>query len=210
MKAVVYHADAAHAENFPKDTYKKLILGLKENCNKFNVPLIHLTIKGFEGYGDENYFFDGDPNDVIYNREAYFIEFLKNADADEEYWFTEPDSRIANMFPPLQTDLALLIRNNEEKRITPAWRLAKKSSIIFFEEALSFYDTSMKNWDGDTIGFRKMWEKIGKPVSEGSIEYKGISIELRNYKHYCMRKSYYTQQFKSTHKQEILDKEDNL
>ncbi len=209
MKAVVYHADSSLALNFQKDTYKNLILGLKENCNNFGIPLIHLTLTGFEGWSDENYFYDGNPEDVIYNREKYFIEFLKQAD-DDVYWFTEPDSRIANMFPPLTEDLALLIRNHEEKRLTPAWRLAKKTAVPFFEEALEYYDTSMKRWDGDTIGFRKIWENLGKPISEGMLTYKGISIELRNYKHYCMRKSYYTQQFKSTHKQEILEKEGKL
>lgn len=206
MKAVIYHADAAISLQFPKDTYKNLILGLKKNCNSFSIPLIHLTVNGFEGLGDENFFYDGDPADVIYNREKFFIEFLKHAD-DDVYWFTEPDSRINNMFPELNSDLALLIRNHPTKKLTPAWRLAKKSAVPFFEEALSYYDNSMKDWHGDTAGFRKMWENIGRPETESLINYKNISIELRSYKSYCMRKSVYTQQFKSNHKSEILERE---
>jgi hypothetical protein len=207
MKAVVYHADASIAQGFEVGTYKKLMEGLKENCNKFGIPLIHLTIKGFEGWGNENYYFDGDPADIVYNREKFFIEFLKQAD-DEIYWFTEPDSRINVMFPPLEHDLALLIRAHAEKRITPAWRLAKPTALPFFEEALSYYDQAQKAWDGDTVGFRKMWEQIGMPTGEGVVSYNNISIELRNYKQYCMRKSIFTQQFKADHKNELLVKEE--
>lgn len=207
MKAVIYHADASIASNFKDGTYKKLIEGLRQNCNSFDIPLIHLTVNGFPTWGDESYFFDGDPKNIVYNREKFFIEFLKQAENDV-YWFTEPDSRINSMFPPLKTDLALLIRNHSEKRITPAWRLARPSALPFFEEALSLYDHSQKVWDGDTVGFRKMWKNIGEPISEGVVTYKGISIELRNYKHYCMRKSIFTQQFKADHKTELLMKEE--
>ena len=77
MKAVIYHADTFLADKFPKDTYKNITLGLKENLNSFNIPLIHITTTGHEGWGDENYFYDGDPRETVYNREKFFLEFLK-------------------------------------------------------------------------------------------------------------------------------------
>jgi hypothetical protein len=133
MKAVVYHADASIAKQFSKNTYKLLFQGLKRNLNSFNIPLVHLTIREFPGWGNENYFFKGDPEDVICNREKFFIEFLKNTNNNETFWFTEPDSRIVSLFPELITDIALLYRNREP-HITPAWRLSKKSGLPFFEE----------------------------------------------------------------------------
>lgn len=208
MKAVIYHADGKRSEQFPKDTYKNLILGLKENCNSFGIPLIHLTINGFEGLGDENYYYDGNPDEIIYNREKFFIEFLKSA-PDDEYWFTEPDSRIVNMFPPLTGDVAMLLRSSE-RRLNAAWRLAKKSAVPFFEEAFSYYDLSRKDWDGDTTGYVKIWERIGEPTEEGLINYNNMSIELRNFKQYCYGKGYYTRQWKSWHKVGLVEVENNL
>ncbi len=207
MKAVIYHTDGKKSLEYPKDTYKNLILGLKENCNSFGIPLIHLTINGFEGLGDENYFYEGNPDEIIYNREKFFIEFLKSAPEDE-YWFTEPDSRIVNMFPPLEGDLAMLLRKSE-KRLNAAWRLAKKSAVPFFEEALSHYDLTRKEWDGDTVGYIKMYELIGNPEEEGTISYKDMTVELRNYKQYCYGKGYYTRQWKSHWKLELLNNETN-
>jgi hypothetical protein len=202
MKAVIYHADGPIAKNYPVGTYDELILGLKENCNKFNIPLIHITLAGFKGLGDINYYYEGDPSEIIYNREKFFIEFLKQAD-DDVYWFTEPDSRIINVFPELSGDLAMLLRS-DEKRLNAAWRLCKKSAIPFFEEVLENFDLSNKTWNGDSVAYSKIWELIGSPDKEGYIRYKNFDIELRSYKQYCSRKGYYTQQFKSNHKNELL------
>lgn len=205
MKAVVYHADASKASEFAKDTYYLLFQGLRRNLNNFNIPLIHLTINGFSGWGDENYFFEGDPKDIVYNREQFFIEFLKNSDNNETYWFTEPDSRLITLFPELTTDIALLYRNREP-HITPSWRLSKKSGLPFFEEVFSYYDLQKKSWDGDSFGYQKIWNVLGNPVT-GKLNYKNYSIEFRNYKEYSTRKSKYTQQYKFRHKEELLIKD---
>jgi hypothetical protein len=202
MKAVVYHADGPIAKNFPKDTYKTLFKILKENLKTFDIPLIHITLHGHEGWGDENYFYDRDPANIIYNREELFIEFLKNAE-DNVYWFAEPDHRLNNIFPPLATDLALLFRKDSTP-ITPSWRLAKKSAIPFFEEVFSYYDTTNKSWNSDSGAYNKMWEIIGSPTETGVIHYNNMSIDLRPYKQYSMRKSGYSQQFKGLHKFEII------
>jgi hypothetical protein len=139
MKAVIYHADCRIAKRYKPGIYKDLILGLKENLKSFNIPLIHLTLHGFEAYGDENYFFSGDPENVNYNREVCFIDFLKNHAVDDEvYWFTEPDTRLKNLFPHLEGDVSFTVKLGEE-RITPQWRLAKKSALPIFEEALPLY-----------------------------------------------------------------------
>jgi len=205
MKAVVYHTNASIAKQFPDKTYELLFRGLKKNLNSFGISLVHLSIKGFPGWGDENYFFDGDPEDIVYNREKFFIEFLKNCDGTETYWFTEPDSRLITMFPPLTTDLALLYRNRAPN-ITPSWRLATKQALPIFEEIFSYYDLEKKTWHGDSTAYQQIWEIMNCPKIE-IINYKNISIELRNYKEYSMTKSKYTQQYKFHHKEELLFKE---
>jgi hypothetical protein len=207
MKAVIYHADDFIAERFPKNIYKHLVEKLRKNLHSFDVELIHLTLNGHEGWGDQNYFYGGDPANITYNREHCFVDFLKNA-PDELYWFTEPDSRINNMFPPPEGDLALLMRATPGNPIPPAWRLAKKSALPFFEEILTCLDTTQKGWwEVDTAAFEKMSARMGNPSELGVISYNNMSIELRNYKHYCMRKSHFSQQFKGQHKIELCDLE---
>lgn len=207
MKAVIYHAPAKIAEKFPPLTYEKLIHGLKLNVNRFGVPLVHLTVTGNRGMGDENHYFDVDPANIIWNREQLFIEFLKQANENEVYFFTEPDSRIIEMFPPLTADLALL-RRNDSVAMNPAWRLAKKSSIPFFEEVFSYFpnEPRYKEWDGDSIAYIKMWEKIGKP-GVGKVNYNGMSIDLRVYDEYCRKDARYTAQWKANNKAELLRNE---
>jgi hypothetical protein len=206
MKAVIYHAKAKIAENFPPLTYEKLIHGLRKNLNQFDIPLIHLSVYGQMGMGDENHYFDGDPADIIWNREKFFIEFLKEA-PDDVYWFTEPDSRIAQMFPPLAGDLALL-RRNDSVAITPAWRLAKKSALPFFEEAFTYYvdEADRRQWHGDSVAYIKMWEQMGKP-NVGQVKYNGMDIDLRDYDSYCRPNAQYTEQWKANNKIDLLRKE---
>jgi hypothetical protein len=203
MKAVIYHADTYLADKFPKDTYKQLTLGLKKNLKTFNIPLIHITVTGHEGWGDENYFYDGDPADAMYNREKFFLEFLKTC-PDDIYWFTEPDARLHEMFPPLTADLALL-RRNDTVAISPWWRLAKKSSVPFFEEVLKHFDMERKGWHGDSAAYAKVWEVIGKP-DLGLYNWNGITFDFRKYKLYTRRNSPYSRQWKSEKKIELLPK----
>jgi hypothetical protein len=207
MKAVIYHADSFIADRFPKNIYKHLVEKLKENLHTFNIELIHLTLDGHEGWGDQNYFYKGDPAHITYNREHCFVDFLRNA-ADDTYWFTEPDTRINNIFPSLEGDLALLMRGTPGNPIPPAWRLAKKSALPFFEEILECLDSEKKGWwEVDTAAFEKMSARMGNPTELGHFVYNGMNIELRNYKHYCMRKSHFSQQFKGHHKVEMCEPE---
>jgi hypothetical protein len=209
MKAVVYHTDASISEKFPKDTYKNLLLGLRKNCNDFNIPLVHITINGFEGYGDENIFVDADPENIVWNREKFFIEYLKSADSNETYYFTEPDSRINKNFPDLTTDLALLYRG-KVPRITPAWRLARTSALSIFEEVFDDY-TDQKTWNTDCTAWDKFYDKLNPVENLGIHEYKNLTIELRDYKKYCLRRrDAYVSQFKSNHKSDLIrqDKKD--
>lgn len=203
MKAVIYHADSVKVQKkIASGIYKKLILGLKENLNKFEIPLVHLTLNGFEGWGDENYFYPGDADEVILNRELTFIEFLKKSDPDEIYWFTEPDSRIIEKFPNLEGDLALLYRNDSVP-ISPAWRLARKTALPFFEELITYFNQDYKDWHGDSWAFRKMWEILNRPEL-GKIKYKDLNIEFRRYDEYCKRNSKYSIQWKGTSKINLL------
>jgi hypothetical protein len=73
MKVVVYHSDS---DNYPYkvrfDLYKDLVFNLKKNVNSFGFSLIHLTTTNKEGWGDENYFYDLNPDNIVYNREICF------------------------------------------------------------------------------------------------------------------------------------------
>jgi hypothetical protein len=206
MKAVIYHATANFAKHYAPLTYERLIHNLKKNVNSFGLPLVHLTLHGQIGMGDENYYFDGVPDEIIWNREKFFIEFLKEAPEDV-YWFTEPDSRIIEMFPPLEGDLALL-RRNDSVALNPAWRLAKKSALPFFEEVFSYYpDTpKLKEWHGDSYAYVRMWEKMDKP-NVGLLKYNNMHIDLRAYDLYCRQSSKYTAQWKAANKAALLRKE---
>ena len=208
MKAVLFHADVGydwHGEGI----YKDLVKGLRENLKEFDIPLIHLTITGHEGWGDENYFYDVDNrSEVIYNREKLIVEFLrKDAVDDEVYWFIEPDFRLLQEFPELTTDVCMLHRDDPIV-MTPAWRLAKKSSLPFFEECFTYFDLEQKKWHGDSIAWVKMWEKIGKPDAPGIYNYNGISLELRPYGWYASRhKARYSKQWKGGSKDQITSQE---
>jgi hypothetical protein len=206
MKAVIYHAHAKIAEQFEPLTYERLIHGLKKNVNSYGIPLVHLTLYGNAGFGDENHYFEGDPNEIIWNREKFFIEFLKQA-PDDVYFFTEPDSRIMEMFPELDCDLALL-RRNDDVALNPAWRLARKSAIPFFEEVFTYYpeEANRKEWHGDSIAWVKIWEKMGKP-NVGKVKYNNMDIDLRVYDLYCRPNAQYTAQWKAKNKVDLLRKE---
>lgn len=208
MKAIVYHADKPLiTQRYKKGIYKDLFKGLKKNLNDFNIPLIHLTLNGFEGWGDENYHFDGNPEEVNYNRELLIVEFLKNiADDKEIYWITEPDARLNNMFPPLEGDASFTVLLGE-KRITPQWRLVKKSSLPIFEEIVSMYGDDKEWWGGDSEVWGRMWYQMGQPSDDCVIDYKNLKIQLRKYKHYNMIGSHYSQQFKSNKKRLIASQE---
>jgi len=203
MKAVIYHADSPKLVNkIPAGMYKKLTLDLKKNLNQFGIPLIHLTLNGFEGWGDENFFFNGDPENIILNREKTFVEFLKNAQQEEHYWFIEPDTRLMNIFPDLDCDLALLYRN-DPIHISPAWRLAKKTALPFFEEILECFNYDYKDWHGDSWAFCTVWEKMNKPGID-KLHYNGMDIELRDIKDYGKRRSRYSTQWKGQSKMKLL------
>lgn len=203
MKAVIYHADGPIAKNFPPDTYRKLFEGFRENAAQYGIQTVHLTLEGHPGWGDKNYYYPGlDPADIVYNREVCFIEFLKSAE-DDVYWFSEPDSRIAEMWPPLTGDIALL-RRNDAVAINPAWRLCRPSALPIFEMALERFDTNQKSWHGDSIAFRQLWLDFGEP-NIGHFEHRGIKIELRDYNDYCKIGARYTRQWKAKKKLRLID-----
>jgi hypothetical protein len=203
MKAVVYHADGPIAEKFPKGTYRKLFYGLHMNLNEMGIELIHLTTMGHEGWGDKTYWFRGKPEHIVWNREKFWIEFLKeHAEDGETYWCCEPDSRLKAEIPPLTGDLAIL-RRNDAVAITPSWRLSKRSALPFFEEVFTYYDPEHKDWNGDSTGWIKMWEKMGSP-GMGKIKYNGMNIELRDYNLYSTKDSRYTTQHKAQNKLSLI------
>ena len=209
MKAVIYHADADRAKKHSHLPYKDLIIGMKENLNSYGIELIHLTLEGFPGYGDANFFYSGIPNEIIYNREVCFTDFLRNkAEDNEQYWFSEADVRLRNPFPLLEENVdAAFVVNTIEKRFIPPWRLAKKSAAKIFEQALSYY-TTMKDWDGDTESWGQLYREMGYPEVGTVISYNNLQIESRPYKHYNMGSSHYCAHYKANNKQFLLERND--
>lgn len=208
MKAVIYYADCPRiSSKFPIGIYENLIKGLRENLNKFNIPLIHITLTGNTGLGDENIYYDGNPDWVNYNRELFFTDFLKNsADEKEVYWFTEPDARLNNSFPELNTDIAFTVREN---RIFPGWRLAKKSAFVLFQEAIDLFPEDRSRWQGDSEVWAQIYYNMNYPGDDAIIQYKNLNVELRKYKLYNMTGSYYSQQYKANRKFMITTKDFN-
>lgn len=165
LTAVIYHATTNFREfqpestDFPDDIYEQLFAGAKNNLAYFGIPLVHLTVKGHPGWGDETVYFDGDPQNVVYNRELFFAEYLKTQDKDQVFWLTEPDARVMREFPELPKDCDLaLLRRNDVVAISPWWRLARPSSVPFFEQALQYFDQDKLTWHGDSWAYVKMWQ----------------------------------------------------
>jgi len=210
MKAVVYHADANIAKTFDnEDLYEELFHSLKDNLNTFGIDLIHITVTGHPGWGNENYYYDvEDVNNVVYNREICFIDFLENIASDDEvYWFTEPDTRLLKEFPVLEADLALLLRGDSNP-VTPAWRLARRSALPIFKEALNNFNLDKKDWNGDSPAWYSVWQQFGEPRELGVYSWNDLNIELRSYQDYCSRKRpIYSSQYKGHSKNLLLDKE---
>ena len=210
MKAVIYHADAHRAEKWKAFPYDKLILGMKENLNSYGIELIYLTLEGQPGLGDVNYFYSNlIPEEITYNREVCFTDFLRNkAEDNEQYWFSEADVRLRNPFPLLEENVdAAFVVNTIEKRFIPPWRLAKKSAAKIFEQALSYY-TTLKDWDGDTESWGQLYREMGYPEVGTVISYNNLQIESRPYKPYNMSSSHYCAHYKAKNKQFLLERND--
>lgn len=206
MKAVVYYADCPRISfKFPKGLYEELMLGLRNNLKKHNIPLIHITLEGHPGLGDENIYFEGNPDWVNFNREVFFTEFLKKiAENNQTYWFTEPDARLNHPIPDLIGDVAFTVREN---RISPAWRLAKKTAYPIFQEAIDLFPNDRSKWQGDSEAWAQIYYNMNYPGDDNIIEYKQLKVELRKYKLYNMTGSYFSQQFKANHKFTIIETE---
>jgi hypothetical protein len=203
MKAVIYHTNAKRAEKIGRGVYEQLIAGLRSNVNLFNMPLVHLTLMTYPGMGDENHWYDGNPENIVFNREKIFTEFLASA-SDDVYWFTEPDSRIVNMFSQSDADLVLL-RREDKVPVTPSWRLARKTALPFFQEVLDCYPKTGLDWDGDSDAWTEVWRHMGEP-GIGTIKYNGMTIEFRDYALYSRKGSHYTRQYKADSKLKLLEK----
>jgi hypothetical protein len=201
MKAVIYHADAKPLWNAPKDLYKKLFSGFVDNAHQHNIKVIHLTLSGHEGWGDENIYYDGlDKNDIVYNREVCFCKFLEQAD-DDIYWFTEPDARIIKMFDIPKADLTMLYRD-DEVHMTPSFRIARKSALPIFNEILQVFDGA-KDWHGDSKAFNTIYANMGNPTI-GRIEYKGLQVEFLDYKEFGLKNSRYVTHHKFSSKSKLV------
>ena len=220
MKAVIYHATVnfkqfqPDSQDYPDDIYETLFQGARENLNKFGIPLIHLTVNGHPGWGDENYYFDGDAQNVVYNRERFFADFLRDRDRSEVYWLTEPDARLMRDFPELPQDCDLsILRRQDVIALSPWWRLARSTAVPFFDEAVKYFDSDKLTWHGDSWAYRRMWENMGSPdigMEHAYVDYNGMKIELRHYNNYSNPKSSFVRQWKSVHKIKLLKQEKNF
>lgn len=193
MKAVIYHADSLFAWGAKpaEGYYERLFHDAKKDFAKHGITTVHLTLKGFPGWGDECYHYEGlQKREVVYNREVCFTKFLRDAPEDV-YWFTEPDCRILEMFPPLEGDASFLYRQGDDVAMCPAWRLVTKKALPIFEEVLElFKDEPRRDWHGDSDVFTAMWRRMGSPTDRTT--YKGIEVTMRPYRDYIKGKPRYT------------------
>lgn len=203
MKAVLYHANASVADDYPDNTYEILFKDFVHNAHQFGMDVVHVTVNGHPGWGDENFYIDADAQHIVYNREIGFIDFLRQADPTEVYWFTEPDSRIYRNWPALEGDLCVL-RRSDPVAINPSWRMARTSALPWFEEVLTLFDLERKTWHGDSVAFAGIWHRMGRP-EVGRHVYHGMDIELRPFKQYCNLKSKFSRQYSHFNKLELLE-----
>lgn len=210
MKAVVYHADAKFAwGDSVGNTYKLLFGAFRKQCNKFGMPLVHLTLDGQPGWGDENRFYPGlDQRNVVLNREECFSQYLE--EADDVCWFCEPDMLIKQMWPELVTDCAMVYRPNDDVPMCPAWRMATKKALPFFiklRDTLRSVETRPgvgHDWHGDSEAFTKVWNEMGCP-KVGKHEFMGLSFEFRKYEDYIKGSEKFTRNYFGKRKLNLLD-----
>lgn len=213
MKAVVYHADSHFAWGDPvTGVYEPLFREFVKMCHRYDMQVVHLTLKGFPGWGDENRFFGSyDPKNVMANREVCFTEFLRRAPEDV-YWFTEPDYRIARMWPPLEADCAMLFRRGDAVPMTPSWRLATPQALPFFLELRDRVLNSgyPLDWHCDSAGATSLWKDMGRPETGYIVEYQGVEISFRDYSDYIKGKCTYGRNYLSKNKLQLLEAERGL
>jgi hypothetical protein len=178
MRAVFYHADSHFAwGDKPGDIYKRLVRVFRDQCHANGLIVTHLTCQGHECWGDEVCYYTLDPKNIVANREECFTAFLKQAPEDV-YWFTEPDSRIQQMFLPPEADLVMLYRPDDGVPLNPSFRVARPRALPVFEEALGLMrQDPRKDWHGDSVVWTEMHRRMGKP-KVGKFKYNGVSVEL--------------------------------
>jgi hypothetical protein len=206
LKAVIYHADARFENgNDVGDVYQRLFRRFRDNCHAFGMQVIHLSLRGHPGWGDENLYYEGNPEHIVANREECFSAFLEAA-PDDVYWFTEPDTVIYQMWPRLKTDCAMLYRAGDAVAMCPAWRMARPSALPFF---IALRDAmradSRKDWHGDSAAFTHVWKKMERPEI-GITNYLGVEIEFRDYADYVKSRGTYTRNYLGPHgKKKLLE-----
>jgi hypothetical protein len=190
LKAVVYHADWIHGTgNRTHDLYPRLFERFRAHIKPFGMRLVHLTLEGFPGWGDENHYFQGSPENIVLNREECFCQYL--AEQNEVCWFTEVDCTVNRMWPVLKEDCAMLYRTLDTSPMNMAWRLAKRTALPFFEELRDAVRLEPDKWSGDNEAFRKVWYRMGCP-KVGTVDYKGVRIEMRDYTDYVKHSGKYS------------------
>lgn len=195
MKAVVYHADAHFAwGGSVGDLYKRLFSKFVAQCHAHDIPVVHLTLDGHPGWGDETIRYPQlVPANVMLNREECFSAFLESA-PDDVYWFCEPDYEIVKMWPKLTTDCAMLYRDGDSVPMNPAWRMARPKALPFFLKLRDTYRALTPtrgvgfDWHGDSWAFTKVWKNMGSPKGYGLVKYLGVEIEFRDYADYIKPK----------------------
>jgi len=208
---VVYHADARFAwGDAVGDTYSRLFAAFRNQCKRFGMKVIHLTLEGHPGWGDESIHYGGlDSRYVVLNREECFTQFLETA-SDEVYWFCEPDMEILAMWPKLKADCAMLYRHGDAVPMCPAWRMATPKALPLF---VKLRDTLREviprpgvghDWHGDSEAFTRVWKDMGKPTDRTT--YLGVDVEFRNYSHYIKGDPKFTRNYFGKNKMELADR----
>jgi hypothetical protein len=211
VKAVVYHADAHFAWGGEVgDLYKKLFERFVKMCHHHGMRVVHLTLDGCPGWGDENHVFHGlKANEPMYNREIVFCDYLERAE-DDVYWFSEPDFHIYQMWPPLTSDIALCYRPGDAVAMCPAWRMATKKALPLFKafkdgvENVKIRPGVGRDWHCDSDAFNIIYEKMGRPTQRTN--YLGVDIEFRKYADYIKPSGKFTMNFTGKEKKNALMK----
>lgn len=209
MKAVIYHADAKFAWGDPVgNIYERLFEAFKKRAKRYGISVVHLTLGGLPGWGDENHFYKNlDAKNVVLNREECFTQFLETA-PDDVYWFCEPDIEIYKMWPELKADCAMLYRHKDDVPMCPAWRMATPKAYPFFRRLRDqLRDVKERpgvgfDWHGDSEAFTKVWQEMGRPTT--NTVFMGLNIEFRKYEDYIKGNNTYSRNYFGKRKLEML------
>lgn len=182
--------------------------------------LIHLTSLNEPARCKNVMRVDVDPATVMWSREHAWVAFLKTLEDDEQGVLVEPDCILLKPIPPLRKDADALLLSHRHN-IPPGFRLAKRTSLPFYEAVIEEYaklPLESRVMHGDVIAVMNLLRKDDpkprlltidnktQPMFRLPASWNGVRFEHRNWIDYTSKlwRNAVAWNFKGTSKDKML------